>query len=635
MSTLQCKACNTLIPVGARFCGRCGRPIDVDQAQVKRLRSDHRPSTIFTNSDLSAQQGSWYWQQIEEAPTLPFPPENALLPLLGGSIGPVPGNVPMVQGSPQIGGVPSLQGTPQGPGGAMTQAPWQQPPAGASGTSAPPNAPSSSAPVQPSPVSSPHHQHHIDVDQHHPSHHLHHSGHLRDSGELHSSSQKRHKRDGRMHTKSLKHLGRWHLKSLIMSALSVCVLGGLAALLLLPLLHGHAQPPATLILNGSVVPGGNVSIQGRNFTPGGTISFTIDGHLATRVGNSSTVQLPRLPGASSLAEVSQLMQDTTKAQTGGTSITVKSDGSFETTIQVDRLWLVGSSHVFVATEQSSGQKASLTIVIPHPAKLVSCSSRTGTTSIILGPVSEGQAQPASTTIALCTTGSGLVQWTASWNKQQVKWLQVDQSGSIQAPLSKQLTISASATGLKAGSYNAIVTFSDQNSIPKVYLNVTFIVRSRQATACLNTSTQSLIYSATQGLSSPVAQMVTLTNCGSSGSWTATSHTDDGANWLNVNPASGQLNAKASSALPVSVSSSTLGQGIYTGQVTFKMGSGIAVVNVILNVQPSPQNPLCISVAPQSLTFGATQGQGNPASQVVTVGNCGPAASWSATSHTRS
>jgi len=228
---------------------------------------------------------------------------------------------------------------------------------------------------------------------------------------------------------------------------------------------------------------------------------------------------------------------------------------------------------------------------------------------------------------------GLVQWAASWNQQQVKWLQVDQSGSIQAPLSKQLTISASATGLKAGSYNAIVTFSDQNSLAKVTLKVTFIVRSRQATACLNTSTQSLTYTATQGLASPAAQMVTLTDCGSSGSWTATSHTDDGANWLNVNPASGQLNAKASSALPVSVSSSTLGQGIYTGQVTFKMGSGIAVVNVILNVQPSPQNPLCISVAPQSLTFGATQGQGNPASQVVTVGNCGPAASWSATSHT--
>ena len=289
--------------------------------------------------------------------------------------------------------------------------------------------------------------------------------------------------------------------------------------------------------------------------------------------------------------------------------------------------------VLVAAEKSSGQQAHVMIVVPHPAKLVSCARSTDTTSIVLGPVPEGQAQPVSTAIALCTTGSGQVQWTASWNKQQVKWLQVDQSGSIQAPLSKQLTISASATGLKAGSYNAIVTFSDQNSLTKVTLNVTFMVRSRQATACLNTSTQSLIYSATQGLSSPVAQMVTLTNCGSSGSWTATSHTDDGATWLSVNPASGQLNAKASSALPVSVSSSTLGQGIYTGQVTFKMGSGIAVVNVMLNVQPSPQNPLCVSVAPQSLTFGATQGQGNPASQVVTVGNCGPAASWSATSHT--
>src|SRR6266849_3977453 len=186
MSTLQCKACNTLIPVGARFCGRCGKPTDVDQAQEKQLWADHAPSIIFPNSDLAIQQGSWNWQQVEEAPTLPFPPENALLPLLGASMGPAPGNVPMVHGSPQIGGVPSLQGTSQGPGGAMTQAPWQQPPAGASGTSAPPNAPSSSAPMQPSTVSSPHHQHQMGHHQHHPSHHLHHSGHLRDSGELHS-----------------------------------------------------------------------------------------------------------------------------------------------------------------------------------------------------------------------------------------------------------------------------------------------------------------------------------------------------------------------------------------------------------------------------------------------------------------
>jgi hypothetical protein len=335
-----------------------------------------------------------------------------------------------------------------------------------------------------------------------------------------------------------------------------------------------------------------------------------------------------LPGASSLAEVSQFNQDTTKAQTGGTLITVKSDGSFETTIQVDPLWLVGSSHVLVATEQSSGQKASLTIVIPHPAKLVSCASSAATTSIVLGPVPEGQAQPVSTAIALCTTGSGQVLWTASWNKQQVKWLQVDQSGSIQAPLSKQLTISASATGLKAGSYNAIVTFSDQNSLTKVTLKVTFIVRSRQATACLNTSTQSLSYTAKQGLASPAAQMVTLTNCGSSGSWTATSHTDDGANWLSVNPGSGSLASNASQNVSIAAASAHLQAGTYTGQVTFKMGSSSQTVSVAFTILQQQQKP-CLSLNTQSLPFTAIQGQGDPAPQTVTLTNCGSAGSWSA------
>lgn len=638
MNMLQCQACHATIPGDAHFCGRCGKPTGVDQAETQQLSTGQVASPFFTDNDLPTQLAGWKWQRIETVPTAPLPREVALLSLFGDSINSSLANVPMVQGSPQIGGVPSLQGTLQWPGGAMTQAPLQQPPASAGGFSAPPNAPSSSAPMQPAPVASLHEQHHIehhphhtDVDHRHPSHHIHHSGHLHDSGTLHAPSEKRHRRHVRKQTKSLRHVGRWHLKSLFMSALSVCVLGGLAALILLPLLHGHAHPPATLILSGGVVPGGNVSVQGQNFTPGGTVSFTIDGHLVSRVEGSSTARVQGLPGASDLADVLQLVQDTTKTRADGTSITVKSDGSFETTIQVDPRWLVGSSHVLVATERSSGQKASLTLVIPHPASLASCSSRAGTTSIVLGPVPEGQAPPASAMIVLCTTGVGLVQWSASWNRQQVKWLQIAQSGSIQAPLAKELTISASAKGLKSGSYNAIVTFTDQHHSTPVTLNVTFIVRSVQATSCLSTGTQSLNYDATQGQADPGSQLLALTNCGLSGSWSATTHTDDGADWLHVNPTSGQLNSKATSIVTVSVSSSSVAQGIYSGQITFKMGTGIAVVNVLLNVQPSSKNPPCISVTPQSLTLSATPG--NTASQTVSVGNCGLAGSWSATSST--
>jgi hypothetical protein len=227
----------------------------------------------------------------------------------------------------------------------------------------------------------------------------------------------------------------------------------------------------------------------------------------------------------------------------------------------------------------------------------------------------------------------VVQWTASWDQHHAKWLQVDPTGQIQAPLSKQIMISASAGDLEAGSYSATVTFSDQNSPTKLSLRVMFIVRSAQATECLKTSTSSLSFTATQGKANPSPQSLKLSNCGDPGSWSATTNTDDGANWLDVRPVGGQLEGKSSSDILIAVSSSRLGQGNYAGQVTFKIGAGMAVVNVLLTIQPSQQNPPCVSVAPQSLTFSAALGQGKPDSQVATVGNCGPAGSWSATAST--
>jgi hypothetical protein len=636
MSTLQCQACNATIQNGARFCGRCGKYIDVDQGDTKPLSIDQHLAD--RSGDLSTVEDGWNWQPVEEDSPAPFSLEVALPPLLGAAIGPSPASVPVVQGSPQMGGVPSLQGTPQAPGGAIPPgpAPLQQAPAGTGATSAAPNAP----PVSSKHISQHHRQrrwfrkHHKEKPRHQPSHHLHHSGPLHHSGALHTHSQTLPERTGRIARKSLKHAGRWHIKSVLMAMVGIVVIGGLSVLFLLPVLRSHAQPAATLLLNGSVVPGGSVALQGRNFTPGGTITFTIDGHTASAAGSSSATQARSLPVSASASQASlvQVVQQVTKAQARGGSILVKADGSFETTIQIDPNWPVGSSHVLVAMEQSSGQQARLAIMIPHPAQLTSCASATATTSIVLGPVTEGQAQPVSTGFTLCTQGSGIVQWSANWNQRQAKWLQIEQSGNIQAPLSKQVTISASASGLKAGSYNAIVTFTDQHGL-KVSLQVTFLVRPAGATACLNTSQQSLTFSATLGLASPAAQQVTLTNCGVSDSWTATAHTDDGANWLSVSPTSGQLNAKASSAVSIAVASSALAQGIYTGQVTMKTGSGIAVVNVTLNVQPSSKSPSCMSIAPQSLTFSATQGQGNPAAQSVTIGNCGPAAGWSASAST--
>ncbi|HET8853522.1 MAG TPA: hypothetical protein VFN02_13450, partial [Ktedonobacteraceae bacterium] len=393
---------------------------------------------------------------------------------------------------------------------------------------------------------------------------------------------------------------------------------------------GHGQPPAALILHGSVVPGGLISIHGSNFSSGGTITITVDGHPATIASNPAGNQ--GSSNTQNLASFALGAYQTVSGPASGTTVSVRSDGSFDATLRIDPAWPVGSSHLVVATEQSSGQSARLTIVVPQKPALTSCSRSTTTTTLTLGPVIEGQAQPVAAPFALCTTGSGTINWTASWNQKQAQWLQLTSSGKIQAPLVQQLPISASAAGLKAGTYQTTVTFSSQGSSLKLVLNVTFIVRAASTTACINTSTQALSFIATQGQGNPASQTVTIANCGDPGSWSASTNTDDGANWLSVGSNGGTLQGKATRNVPIRVTSTMLVAGTYTGQVTFKVGSGIATVNVILTVRP-PAQKTCIIANPDGLGFTATQGQGDPGAQTISVGNCGSSGDWSASTST--
>src|SRR6266480_216155 len=107
---------------------------------------------------------------------------------------------------------------------------------------------------------------------------------------------------------------------LAIALISAILLASLiAGLVLISFLGGHPQtPPPILILSGIIVPGGNISVQGHNFSPGGTVTFTIDGHTATVASSSSTAQ--HLPGTDSLTLVSlslsQLAPQMTKAPSG-------------------------------------------------------------------------------------------------------------------------------------------------------------------------------------------------------------------------------------------------------------------------------------------------------------------------------
>jgi|GEM_PF-982128 len=653
---IQCPFCKSDLPDGSLFCGRCGRVMG------EKTYDDEQQPTVVSESDLTlppilrepvdpnqefANTVDEPGSGVEFPPSLsePVDPNLGFVTLLGESIGPPHGNVPMVHGTPQVGGVPSVQGTPQTFDSAA-------------GYDSPHHENQLSHPDQPSHQQGFHHQQQQpQPSQVHPASHqqgFHHQqqqpqpSHLQPQHPqqpLHLRAHVTHQQAASApahHASAVTRASRLSqrgcrpscLTTAVTSVVLVTAIATVAVVFFLPSLRnsilGHGQPPAALILHGSIVPGGLISIHGSNFSSGGTITITVDGHPATIASSPSGNQ-----GSSNTQNLASFALDVYQAGSGpasGATVSVRSDGSFDATLRIDPAWLVGSSHLVVATEQSSGQSAHLTIVVPQRPALTSCSRSTTTTTLTLGPVIEGQAQHVAAPFALCTTGSGAINWTASWNQKQAQWLQLTSSGTIQAPLVQQLPVSASAAGLKAGTYQTTVIFSSQGSSLKLVLNVTFIVRAASTTACVDTSSQALSFIATQGQGNPASQTVTIANCGDPGSWSASTNTDDGANWLSIGSNSGTLPGKATQNVPIRVTSTMLVAGTYTGQVTFKVGSGMATVNVILTVQP-PAQQACIIANPDGLGFTATQGQGDPGAQTITVGNCGSSGNWSASTST--
>jgi hypothetical protein len=135
---------------------------------------------------------------------------------------------------------------------------------------------------------------------------------------------------------------------------------------------------------------------------------------------------------------------------------------------------------------------------------------------------------------------------------------------------------------------------------------------------LTVSPSSLSFSGTQGGPNPASQTMDITNAETSGgtmSWTAASN----QSWLSVTPGSGN----APSTVTVSIATSGLAQGNYSGTVTITAPGATGspkVVPVSLSVlAPVPPS---LDVSPTTLSFTGVAGGSNPAPRTLTVSNLG-------------
>ena len=136
-----------------------------------------------------------------------------------------------------------------------------------------------------------------------------------------------------------------------------------------------------------------------------------------------------------------------------------------------------------------------------------------------------------------------------------------------------------------------------------------------APPAIGASPTHLAFVATRGGANPATQTVSISNRGGG---TLTWSTSDNAAWLTASPASGT----GSGTVTVSVVTGSLATGTYSSMITLGATGATAVsVPVTFTVAAAPVPP-AIGTSPTSLTFVATLGGANPATQTVSISNSG-------------
>ncbi len=434
----------------------------------------------------------------------------------------------------------------------------------------------------------------------------------------------RHPRPGHRQFLRQRHLRPTCLVVVVVASILVSIL--IAIIAWFPKSTPLSSPIAELI--GVPILGKAVILHGGDFAPGETVTYTVDVKLgASTQGNT-------LVGSSNSMNVSALLSASQSGQSAALQHkTADGDGTFNATIFIDPNWGAGSIHTVYVYNHDGKLIRSLpfTVVVPvAQTGLVGCVN--GADRIILGPISEGSTHPVSKTITLCTRGSGPVNWTA---RSDQRWLHLNQSGQIMAPQNGQVIFSASANGLKPGAYTTSVIFSSRQSNVKVSLNVTFVVLQKAASgqtslsaiACVSATPQLLSFVDTAKQSNTLLQRVTISNCGDSGTWSASASTGNGGQWLGIDSSGGTLPSGGLQDVIIAVSSANLQPGTYTGHINFSIGSSNIAVQVTFTVRSAQTAPPCIRANTQSLIFVGSAGQSNPSPQQVGLINCGATGHW--------
>jgi hypothetical protein len=132
---------------------------------------------------------------------------------------------------------------------------------------------------------------------------------------------------------------------------------------------------------------------------------------------------------------------------------------------------------------------------------------------------------------------------------------------------------------------------------------------------IGVSPKNLSFTATQGGANPATQTLSMSNTGDGTlSWTAA----DNASWLTLSPASGT----GDGAVTLTVTTGALAAGNYSAAVTLNATEADSVTVPVTFTVATASAPAAIGVSPTSLSFTATRGGSDPATQTLSISNTG-------------
>ena len=187
------------------------------------------------------------------------------------------------------------------------------------------------------------------------------------------------------------------------------------------------------------------------------------------------------------------------------------------------------------------------------------------------------------------SGNTSILWTAA-AQPGASWLSVTTpSGSSTGSAAGTVSYSidpAAAAALGPGTYYGIIAVSSTGAINSpLNFEVVLTIPQSGAMTALDPEPAGLIFLATVVGTAP--QQAIQVNSGASTAYQAAATTSDGANWLSVNPSTGNSTPASAGQSNVSINTGSLAAGVYTGGVSYGANGAVRTVNVTLIVRPLP------------------------------------------------